>query len=183
MADAPDIPQTPYAQLKAAVHDYGQAAMENFLRCRAFGRAVIEGLPAYLACDPGCVSAVPAQGPFDPAKDYGDEAFSFDPREVIRLEPITFGVCVTVPNEEDSGSLWLRTGVRVEVTGETFDVFVANQPLVRVPLAFEGELMPVHETIHRELMAVFRKDLLRFQDERYAGGIGFLPNAALTAKA
>ena len=171
---------TPYEQLKSAVHDYGEAAMENFLRCRAFGLGVVEGFAAFLGCEPSCVSAVPATGPFDPAKTYGDEAFSFDPNQVIRLEPITFGVCVIVPHEEDSGSLWLRTGVRVEVTGETFDVFVANQPLVRVPLEFEDELAPVFETLHRELMGLFRKDLLRFQDERYAGGIGFVPNSTLT---
>ena len=171
---------TPYEQLKAAVHDYGEAAMENFLRCRAFGHAVVEGFAAYLGSDETCVSAVPASGPFDPSKTYGDAAFSFDPSQVIRLEPITFGVCVIVPHEEDSGSLWLRTGIRVEVTGATFDAFVANQPLVRVPLEFEGELTPVFETLHRELMGLFSKDLMRFQDERYAGGIGFVPNSTLT---
>ena len=170
---------TPYEQLKAAVHDYGEAAMENLLRCRALGRAVIEGLPEYLGAGEPCVSAVPAQGPFDPAKDYGDGAFSFAGDEVIRLEPITFGVCVIVPNEEDSGSLWLRTGIRLEITGETFDCFVANQPMNRVALDWEqdeGGMVRLYEAIHRELMAVFKKDLMAFQDERYAGGIGFLPN-------
>ncbi|MBB4659044.1 hypothetical protein [Parvularcula dongshanensis] len=166
---------TPYEQLRAAIHDYGDAAMENFLRSRAFGLAVVEGFAAYLGCDPSCVSAVPAEGPFDPAKDYGDQAFGFDPAKVIRLEPVTFGVCVTVPHEEDSGSLWLRTGVRVEVTGDTFDVFVANQPMIRVPLEFEDQLTPVHEALHRELMSLFRRDLATFRDERYEGGIGFMP--------
>lgn len=166
---------TPYEQLRAAICEYGEAAMENLLRSRAFGYDVIRTFHAYLGCGPGLVSAVPAQGPFDPAKDYGDEAFSFDPREVIRLEPVTFGVCVVVPNAEDSGSLWLRTGTRVEVTGDTFDVFVANQPMIRVPLDWEGELAPVHRTLHAELMDVFRRDLGRFHDERYEGGIGFMP--------
>lgn len=172
---------TPYEQLKAAVHDYGEAAMENLLRCRAFGRAVVAGLPGYLGADEACVSAVPAGGQFDPAKDYGDGAFSFAGEPVIRLEPITFGVCVTVPHEEDSGSLWLRTGIRLEITGDTFDVFVANQPMTRVALDWEADeagLVRLYEAIHRELMAVFKKDLLAFQDERYAGGIGFLPNGA-----
>ncbi len=173
MPDADE--DTPYRQLCHAVRDYGEAAMENLLRCRAFGRAVIEGLPEWLGVSSSCVSAVPAKGPFDPAKDYGDGAFSFDPDKVIRLEPITFGVCVIVPNAEDSGSLWLRTGVRLEITGSTFDVFVANQPLLRVPLEFEGELDPVFETIHRELMAVFKMELAAYNDERYKGGIGFMP--------
>ena len=172
---------TPYEQLKAAVHDYGEAAMENLLRCRALGRAVVEGLPGYLQADAPCVSAVPAQGQFDPAKDYGDDAFSFAGERVIRLEPITFGICVIVPNEEDSGSLWLRTGIRLEITGQTFDCFVANQPMTRVALDWEADepgMIRLYETIHRELMAVFKKDLMAFQDERYAGGIGFLPNGA-----
>ena len=172
---------TPYEQLLAAAHDYGEAAMENLLRCRALGRAVVAGLPAYLGADTACVSAVPAQGPFDPSRDYGDGAFSFAGDEVIRLEPITFGVCVIVPHEEDSGSLWLRTGVRLEITGETFDCFVAGQPMTRVALDWEQDeagLTRLYEAIHRELMAVFKKDLMAFQDERYAGGIGFLPNGA-----
>lgn len=167
---------TPYEQLKAAVIDYGDAAMENFLRCRAFGRAVGVGLPEFMGCAPKCVSLVPAQGAFDPSKTYDDEAFSFDPKGVIRLEPILFGISIIVPNAEDSGSLWLRTGVRVEVTGDTFDVFVSNQPMVRVPLEFTGHLNPVFESIQRELLSVFRKELAHFNDERYAGGIGFLPH-------
>ena len=166
---------TPYEQLQAAILDYGEAAMENLLRCRAFGRGLVAALPEYLACPQERVSAVPAQGPFDPAKDYGDDAYSFDADRVIRLEPITFGLCLIVPNAEDSGSLWLRTGVRLEITGGTFDVFVANQPMIRVPLDWEGHLTPVCETVHRELMAVFKKDLMAFNDERYAGGIGFMP--------
>ena len=167
---------TPYEQLQASIREYGEAAMENFLRCRAFGRAVFQGLPAYLGCDEDCVSLVPAEGPFDPTKVYGDAAFSFDANGVIRLEPIVFGVCVTVPNAEDSGSLWLRTGIRTEVTGDTFDVFVSHQPMVRVPLAFEGKLEPVHQSIQNEFLSVFKKELARFNDERFAGGIGFLPS-------
>ncbi|WOI54354.1 hypothetical protein [Parvularcula sp. LCG005] len=166
---------TPYEQLQTAIRDYGDAAMGNFLRCRALGQAVVEGLPDYLKCPPAHVKLVPPAGPFDPAKAYGDKAFSYNENAVIRLEPISLGVCVIVPNTDDSGSLWLRTGLRVEVTGETFDIFVANQPMVQVPLEFTGQLTPVYETIHAELMAVFRKDLQRFTDERYAGGIGFLP--------
>ena len=169
-----DNPMTPYHQIKDAIRDYGEAAMENFLRCRAFGKAVVAGVPAFFGCSPKCVSLVPAQGPFDPSKSYGDEAFSFDPKGVIRLEPITFGICVIVPNAEDSGSLWLRTGVRVEVTGDTFDVFVSNQPMVRIALNFQGKLDPVHQALVNEYLSVFRKELARFSDERYAGGIGFL---------
>jgi hypothetical protein len=173
---------TPYEELKAAIHDYGDAAMENFVRCRALGRAVAEGLPGYLKCSPNCVSLVPAQGQFDPSKDYGDEAFSFNPNQPIRLEPVVFGICLILPHEEDSGSLWLRTGLRVEVTGGTFDIFVANQPLTRVPLEFEGALEPLFETIHEEYLSVFNKDLMHFNDERYAGGIGFMPTQPPTTE-
>lgn len=173
-----EIPPTPYAQLKAAVRDYGEAAMENFLRCRAFGLALAEGLPAFMGCSDKCVSLVPPEGAFDPAKAYGDAAFSFDPKGVIRLEPILFGVCVIMPNAEDSGSLWLRTVVRVEITGDTFDIFAGHQPMVRVPLEFADRLAPVYQAIYKELLSVFRKELARFNDERYAGGIGFLTTPA-----
>lgn len=167
---------TPYEELVDAIRDYGEAAMENFLRCRAFGQGVVEALPDFLKCPPACVSLVPAQGPFDPSMSYGDRAFSYDPKGVIRLEPILFGVCLIIPNAEDSGSLWLRAGVKVEVTGDTFDIFVAHQPMVRVPLEFDGRLTPVLETIHKEYLSVFEKDVARFTDEQYAGGIGFIPS-------
>ncbi|MGV6820430.1 MAG: hypothetical protein ACWA5T_08020 [Parvularcula sp.] len=167
---------TPFEEIQHAVAAYGEAAMENFLRCRAVGRALFTGMPAYFGCAADKVCLVPAQGAFDPNKDYGDAAFSFHQHEVIRLEPIIFGLCLIVPNAEDSRSLWLRTGVRVEVTGDTFDIFVSHQPMVRVPLDFEGHLTPVWDTIKREFLSVFRTELARFSDERYAGGIGFVPN-------
>lgn len=164
-----------YEELQQAISDYGEAAMENLVRCKAFGRAVIEGLAGFLDCPPERVKGVPPQGQFDPRQDYGDAAFSFHTQSVIRLEPVVFGVCVVVPNVEDSGSLWLRTAVRVEVTGDTFDVFVASQPLVHVPIDFTGKLERVFEAIHHELLTVFRKELADFNDDRFSGGIGFLP--------
>lgn len=167
---------TPFEEIRVAVRDYGDAAMENFLRCRALGRAVFAAMPEYFGCDSGCVSLVPAQGAFDPTKDYGDDAFSFNQKGVIRLEPITFGVCLVVPNTDDSGSLWLRTGIRTEITGDTFDVFVSHQPMVRVPVEFTGQLAPVLDSIKREYLSVFRTELAHFNDERYAGGIGFMPD-------
>ena len=166
---------TPYEKLKLAIRDYGDAAMENFVRCRAFGRAVAAGVPSYMGCTEKCISLVPAEGPFDPTKAYGDDAFSYSRNGVIRLEPITFGICAIIPNAEDSGSLWLRTGIRVEVRGDNFDIFVSHQPMIRVPLEFSGQLNLVYETIHKEFMSVFRKELAHFGDERYAEGFGFMP--------
>lgn len=165
-----------YDLLKDAAAEYGEAAMENLIRCRALGHAVVEGLPQSLGCGPECVSLVPAQGEFDPAKEYGDDAFSFDQRRVIRLEPILFGICLIIPHKEDSGALWLRTGVRLEINGERFDVFVAHQPVVRVPLDFAGSLPIIYDTVYKEFMSVFAKQLDRFNDERYRDGIGFMPN-------
>ncbi|MEO0321227.1 MAG: hypothetical protein AAF199_10110 [Pseudomonadota bacterium] len=69
----------------------------------------------------------------------------------------------------------MRTGIRVEVTGDTFDIFVSHQPMVRIPLDFTDQLTPIFETILKELMSVFHKEVARFSDERYAQGIGFLP--------
>ncbi|MEE4207665.1 MAG: hypothetical protein V2I43_00170 [Parvularcula sp.] len=166
--------ETRYQELTRAVHAYGQAAMENLLRCRALGLATSNGLAAYLGAPETCVALVPAQGPFDPKRDYGHEAFSYDPLRPIRLEPIIFGLCVIVPNAEDSQSLWIRTGVRCEVIDERFEVFVANQPMVRLPLEFEGQLEPLFETLMREFMQIFRHELADFGDERYRHQLGFV---------
>lgn len=174
MSDTP----TPYERLQQAIHDYGQAAMENLVRCRAFGHAVAEGLPGYMGATEKCVSLVPAKGQFDPSKDYGDKAFSFSQVPVVRLEPVLFGICVTVPHEEDSGKLWLRVAIRVAVTGGTFDVFAGNQPLLRVALDFEGKLEPVYYAINEELLSIFSKELAVFNDARYKDGIGFIPPEA-----
>jgi hypothetical protein len=167
---------TPYEKLQQEILAYGDAAMENLLRCRSFANAVIEGLPDYLQCPKDMVVAVPAEGPFDPRHEYGEAAFSFHGQQVIRLEPVVFGICVIVGNAEDSGSLWLRTGVRVEITGDTFDVYVANQPIVRIDKDYTGKLEPIWDVIFKELLSVFKQELADFNDDRFEHGIGFIAN-------
>lgn len=169
---------TPFGQLQAAIKAYGEAAMENLLRCRALGHAVVEGLPSYLQSPPEFVSLVPPDGPFVPHRDYGDDAFSYDQSLPIRLEPIAFGVCLVVPNVEDQGSLWVRAAVRVDIRDERFDVFVGRQPRIRLPLAFEGELLPLFETMTAEWMSAFRRELAEFGDARYQHQLGFVPSPA-----
>lgn len=164
-----------FDELKRAIKDYGEAAFQNLLRSRALGEAVIEGFPAYIGCSPNCVVAVPAEGPFDPCKDYGEEAFSFHARPVIVLEPVRFGVSVIVGNAEDSGALWLRTAVSAEVSGDAFEVFVGAQPRLRVPLEFEGRLDPVFAAIYQEFLDAFQLEIMEFNDSRFKDGIGFLP--------
>ncbi len=164
-----------FQKLQQAIKAYGAAAFENLLRCKGFGEAVLNGLPAYLSCGATCVTAVPPDGPFDPRKDYGEDAFSYRQREVIVLEPIQFGIALTVKNAEDSGALWLRTALSIEVTGDSFDVFVAQQPVIRVPLDYEGALEPVFEAIYREFLNTFQLEVLEFNDKRFETRIGFVP--------
>ncbi|MEO1137749.1 MAG: hypothetical protein AAFW68_14295, partial [Pseudomonadota bacterium] len=111
---------TRFEKLQEAIKTYGAAAFENLLRCKGFGEAVLAGFPEFLGCSKDCITAVPPVGPFDPRKDYGEDAFSYRHREVIVLEPVQFGIALTVKNFEDSGALWLRTALAVEVTGDSF---------------------------------------------------------------
>jgi len=166
---------TKFEELKSAIYDYGDAAFQNLLRCKALGEAIIEGYPKYIGSPEGSVSAVPIEGPFDPRNDYGDEAYSFHKRDVIILEPIRFGLSLVVGNAEDAGSLWLRTMISVEITGDTFDIFVASQPLIRVPLQFDEKLSPVYDAIHKEFLETFTLEVMEFNDSRFKTGIGFLP--------
>lgn len=170
------VARTKYEELQQAIRDYGQAAFQNLLRCKALGDAVIENFHAYLDCDPRCVSSVPAEGAFDPRKSYGEEAFSFHNRPVIILEPVRFGMSVIVGNAEDSGSLWLRTIIAAEVAGDSFDVYVGAQPLIHVPLDFEGKLDPIFDAIVQEFLDTFEIDVMEFNDVRFKSNIGFLPN-------
>jgi len=164
-----------FETLREAIKAYGAAAFENLLRCKGFGEAVVTGLPAYLGCNAECVTAVPPDGPFDPRRDYGEDAFSYRHREVIVLEPIQFGLALTVHNLEDSGALWLRTALSIEVTGDSFDVFVAQQPVIHIPLDYEGKLEPVFEAIYREFLNTFQLEVLEFNDKRFETRIGFVP--------
>ena len=167
--------ETRFEKLQEAIKTYGAAAFENLVRCKALGDAVVKGLPDYLGCTPHCVYAVPPVGPFDPRKDYGEEAFSYSHKPVIALEPVQFGIALTVNNFEDSGALWLRTAVAVEVTGGSFDIFVAQQPMIHAPLDFKGKLEPVFEAIYSEFLNTFKLQILEFNDRRFETGIGFLP--------
>lgn len=164
-----------FEELQTAIRDYGQAAFQNLLKCRALGDAIASGFHIYEGCPAENVAAVPAQDVFDPYKDYGDEAFSYSGREVIILEPVRFGLCLVVGNTEDSGALWLRTVISAEIIGENFDVFVASQPVIRVPIEYEGMLDPVFEAIHREFLETFTLEVNEFLDARFKTGIGFLP--------
>jgi hypothetical protein len=167
--------ETRFDKLQQAIRDYGAAAFENLLRCKGFGETVLKGFPEFLGCADGCVTAVPPEGPFDPRRDYGEDAFSYRYREVIVLEPVLFGLALTVKNFEDSGSLWLRTAISVEVAGDAFDVFVAQMPMIRVPLDYEGQLEPVFEAIYREFLNTFQLEVLEFSDKRFETRIGFVP--------
>jgi len=172
--DTANTEPTKYDLLKEAIHTYGAAAFENLLRCKGLALAVVGSFHDYVGCERQMVRAVPAQGEFDPKKDYGDDAFSFSQRPVIVLEPVHFGLTLIVGNAEDSGLLWLRTHISVEVTGDTFDVFVASQPVIRVPLQYDGHLAPVHEAIYREFIKTFEMEVMEFNDARFKNGIGFL---------
>ena len=167
--------ETRFDKLQQAIRDYGAAAFENLLRCKGFGEAVLKGFAEFLGCDAPCVTAVPPDGPFDPRRDYGEDAFSFRQREVIVLEPVLFGLALTVKNFEDSGALWLRTAISVEVAGDSFDVFVAQQPMIRIPLDYQGQLEPVFEAIYREFLNTFQLEVLEFNDKRFETRIGFVP--------
>lgn len=166
---------TRFAKLQDAIERYGAAAFENLLRCKGLGDAIVEGFPDYIECDAACVKAAPPVGPFNPLIHYGEEAFSYSRREVIVLEPVQFGIALTVRNREDSGSLWLRTALSIEVTGDSFDVFVAQQPVIYTPLDYEDKLEPVFEAIYQEFLNTFQLEVLEFNDKRFETGIGFLP--------
>lgn len=170
------VAETRYETLQAAIRDYGAAAFQNLLRSKSVGEAIIGGLHAYLGCPKECVAGVPAEGPFDPRKEYGDEAFSFSRREIIALEPVRFGISLIVGNAEDSGALWLRTSVSVEVSGDRFDIYVAEQSVIHAPRDYEGALDAVFEAIYREFLGIFEIETMEFNDARFKNGIGFLRN-------
>lgn len=164
-----------FDDLKRAILAYGEAAFQNLLRARALADAIVAAYPDYIGAAPENVAAVPPFGPFDPRQSYGEAAFSFHERPVIVLEPVRFGLSLIVGNAEDSGALWLRTSISAEVAGDHFDVFVAERPIIRTPLEFEGQIDPILEAVHQEFLATFELEVQEFNDARFGAGIGFLP--------
>lgn len=167
--------RVPFDELKTAIRNYGEAAFQNLFKCRALADAIIAGFHVFEGCPKENVAGVPADGPFDPHKDYGDSAFSFATRDIIILEPVRFGLSLIVGNTEDKGALWLRTVIAAEVAGDHFDVYVAHRPVIRVPLEYEGLLRPVFEAVHAEFIDTFMLETNEFLDARFKSGIGFLP--------
>lgn len=166
---------TPFDELKEAIRGYGQAAFQNLFKCRALADAIVQGFHDFEGCPKENVAGVPAEGPFDPHADYGENAFSYANREIIILEPVRFGLSLIVGNAEDKGALWLRTVISCEVTGDHFDVYVAHRPVIRAPLDFDGRLAPIFEAIHAEFIETFTLETNDFLDARFKSGIGFLP--------
>lgn len=164
-----------FEELQKAIKNYGAAAFENLVRCKGLADSIVAAFPVYIGCTAECVKAVPPAGQFDPRQDYGDQAFSYAHRQVIALEPVQFGIALTVKNLEDSGSLWLRTAIAIEITGDTFDVFVAQQPVIHVSLDYADKLEPVLEAIYQEFLQTFRVQVMAFNDKRFETGIGFIP--------
>lgn len=167
--------RVPFNELKNAIRDYGQAAFQNLFRCRALADAIVAGFHVYEGCPKENVAGVPAEGPFDPHKNYGDSAFSYAAREIIILEPVRFGLCLIVGNAEDKGALWLRTVIAAEVAGDHFDVYVSERPVIRVPLDFDGKLGPIFDAVHQEFLETFTLETSTFHDVGVAKRIGFLP--------
>lgn len=164
-----------FEELQEAIKAYGAAAFENLIRCKGIADAIVSELPDFLECPPDCVKAVPPFGQFDPRIDYGDRAFSYTQKQVIALEPIQFGVALTIHNFEDAGSLWLRTAIALEVTGDSYDILVAQRPVIHLPIDYKGNLTPALEAIYDEFLSTFQIQVLEFNDKRFETGIGFLP--------
>ncbi|MEM8987582.1 MAG: hypothetical protein AAGC95_12770 [Pseudomonadota bacterium] len=162
-----------YNELQKSIQDYGRAAFENMCLCRHFAETLAKGMPGYLDCDPSLVALVPAEGPFDPKRVYGDEAFSFHGAKVIALAPIQFGVSLVAKNPQDDEALWLRARVSVEVVGGMFVTFIGFQRKLEIPTD-EVNFEKVYERIYKEYLDTFKKEVDEYRSDRLKTGIGFV---------
>ena len=150
--------------LQQIVSEYGQATIEQVKLAEELGRSIISGFPGYLGCDPRLVYGVPPEGDFIPRTNYRDACFSTYYESITFLEPIYFGLCAEIPNLKDSGAVWVRTIIEVQLHGDTVDIYVGDdRTKITLSKYFEGQLDPVFEAIHEDIRREFSIDLTEFK--------------------
>ncbi len=135
--------------------------MVNDRFCRQFKDDFIPVLREYLKPgDDRVVVGVPPTGDWEPERgDYRDQAVDTFDDGILTVRDISFGVAVRIDHTEDNCHFWIRSTITLRKTSESVEAIVGNEPIIRMPLNYRGELTKVCEAVYRDLLAVFRQPL------------------------
>ena len=135
---------------------------------------VISTLNDYLAEGEKVVLGVPPSGEWNPEQvDYRDEALDAFDDPLVMLRDIEFGIAVRLDNLEDSGHCWVRVPLSVHRASGNVEMTAGDQPVVRVPLEYQGHLTKICEAVWRDLLTIFRDPVAKRRSD--LKGIGFRP--------
>ncbi|MEQ8406317.1 MAG: hypothetical protein RKE49_14570 [Oceanicaulis sp.] len=147
-------PATRLDELAGTILEYEARGRRAFQAVSAFARVLIAGFDRYLDPRGGHVVGVPAEGAWDPKKDWGEQMFGQARPEHPSLDPIKFALAVRVRHEDTDTVWWIRTKISAEVTGEIIRGRIENR--------FDFEHRPDDPDSLDQLCALIFKDLCAF---------------------
>lgn len=147
-------PKSRLDELAETILDYEARARRAYQAVSSFARVLIAAFDRYLDPRPGHVVGVPAKGPWDPKKDWGDKMFGQAHPDHPTLEPIRFAVAVKVRHEETDTTWWIRSKLSVEATGDVIRGRIEDR--------FDFEHHPDDPDSLDQLCALLYKDLAAY---------------------
>ena len=162
-------------RLRRLVRIHGQLTLHRHLLLTSTGRMLVAALNDYLAPGENVVEAVPPQGEWDPAINYGEAAFSSFGAGRLGMEPLLMGVAVRIDGFEEAEALWVRLALLFDCEGEYVTIDVPGADKIRL-LAGEidpARLLPACEAVEAELTQLFDDSCAERRGHYDGGRIGF----------
>lgn len=114
-------------ELASTILEYEARGRRAFQAVSAFARVLIGAFDRHLDPRGGHVAGVPAEGSWDPKKDWGDAMFGKANPDHPTLDPIRFALAVRVRHADTDTVWWIRTKMQAEVTGEIIRGRIENR--------------------------------------------------------
>ncbi|MGJ3232244.1 MAG: hypothetical protein ACFE0P_10640 [Oceanicaulis sp.] len=164
---------TRLAELADTILEYEARGRRAFQAVSAFARVLIGALDRHLDPRGGHVVGVPADGAWDPKKDWGDAMFGKANPDHPTLDPIRFALAVRVRHADTDTVWWIRTKLSAEITGELIRGRIENRFDFEHDPRDPDSLSRLCALIYKDLCAFYADAIHRHDGEGVAAPIGF----------
>ena len=166
-------PETRLESLADTIVEYEARGRRAVQAVAAFARTLISTFDTYLDPQGGHVAGVPAKGPWDPKKEWGDAMFSQSDAEHPTLEPVRFALAVKVRHTRSDTVWWIRSKLSAEVAGETLRGRIEDRFDFLHDPADPESLPRLCELLYQDLCAFYADAIRRHDGDGVPAPIGF----------